>query len=297
VALTPTADRVLYTTGHGSVSCLDATDGRPMWTTDLGLSQTGRVWTEQGTAGVMALWDQGTLCGLDPESGRTLWAQDFPVTALSRGPSSTGPGVVLGDVLVGWGEGGRLTRWSPDGREILWAVDLSQALGLGGRRPRADELGPLCVCGGMLVTQAGAYGNRALVGVDLTTGSVRWNRALPRETTLTVADGPTADVPFVTGEGGLSEVDPSDGTLRWTLAVPLGERRVARVAAGYVAVAQEGDVTVVDRGAGRIAMQTPTRGLGEYTYEPPTTELVGEDGRALVYVVVKGTLAAYEVGK
>jgi len=79
--------------------------------------------------------------------------------------------------------------------------------------------------------------------------------------------------------------------------VHLGERRVARVAAGYVAVAQEGDVTVVDRGAGRIAMQIPTRGLGEYTYEPPTMELVGEDGRALVYVVVKGTLAAYEVGK
>lgn len=280
------------------MGCLDATDGRPMWTTDLGLSQTGRVWAEQGAAGVMALWDQGKLCGLDTETGRIVWTQDFPLIALSQDRHSVRPGVVLGDVLVGWGEGGRLTRWSPDGHEILWAVDLSQALGLGGRRPRADELAPLCLCGGVLVTQVGAYGNRALVGVDPETGSVRRRRTTTRDLTLDAPGRRRAGVPVLAGDTGFSEVDPADGTLRWTLPMPCHlAGGVLCVSAGHMGVVRDDGVTVVHRETGRVATQTPTREPGEYTHDQPGVALMEKDGRLRVYVIAGGALAAYEVGR
>ncbi len=282
-------DRVFYATAHGSVGCLEAATGAPLWHRNLGPARVGYSFLHYRPSELVVLWDQSVLFGLHAETGEFGWRRDLPLCG--SGYKSHRPPIVSvrDDLIVCWGSGPSMCGWPCDGRERLWSVPLERLL------PELpayceDEPLPLARCGDTVALAGETVRGPVLLGLDAHSGRVRWQTALPGGMDLFMDASEAAGAPLVRLERGLAECSPHDGSVRWSLPLPQGGGYGGLAATpSFVAVAADRSILIVHRESGHVSHVVET-------IRSPWYLVAEEDEGALyLYVFHEQGIDAYDV--
>jgi outer membrane protein assembly factor BamB len=188
-------DGTVYASTYGAVHAIDAASGRLRWTAPLPIGRTPGLTRVAAGAGRLCATAGSTLLGLDPASGRALWAHEVR-TRFAGSP------VVAGDrFLVTDGAG--TTAVADDGR-LLWRHD-------DGRVNPTD----LAVADGA-VYAATADDEGTLLALDLASGAVRWSaKTRQRPTSSSSPPAVTGGIVAVLSGAAVVAYDGATGAVRW----------------------------------------------------------------------------------
>lgn len=175
----------------------------------------------QETPGSRTMDGMERLLALDEETGRVLWASEWPATYRNLHPTfATGPRAtpsVDGDQIFVVGAAGMILALDTATGDPLWQVDTTTEYGI--TVPVYGVSGAPLVDGSMVIVLMGAEPDALVVAFDKATGEEVW-RALP-----TVSEtGYAAPVIYEAGgmrqlivwhPRGVSSLDPQTGELHW----------------------------------------------------------------------------------
>ena len=195
-------------------------------------------------AGALVDGQEDQLTVRDPETGEVVWSRD--------GLGDSVPLMVVDDVLVLGGRDQPVRGVRLDDGEVLWSAAGLQGVGslphtdpavvvLGRRAPRGPDV-------------------TALVGVDPTTGTVRWEWTPGWSGTVQTALQPAgATGVLATGNGRLARLDVATGTTVWEVET-LPDAYLQAHASGYVSAQQLGSsadphLWIHDMQTGAVAQQ------------------------------------------
>lgn len=241
---------------------------RPVrWSATVRDGPLGVVADDRGVA--VVLFDR--VIHLDPSSGSERWAHRDPMhdpEAVALGRTA----VVIaaaGRRLVALDRSdGRVLWWSRPGGEIVHpAVLPAPRMAPAPGRPTGLDTG-------LVTAFAASTGSGRLLGLEASTGEVRWRAAFPGRPIgpLVAADGGRVAVgvwgrvPSDPSGSVLRAVDPSDGSVLWERP---GPRRSRPATAGDL-------VFVVEWAAGRAALRAYHAGDGEVAWGVPVASPVQE---------------------
>ena len=274
-------ERLLYTTRHGSVGCL-AADGSPLWDTALGVAEVGAASVCMTTAGLVALWDQGCLFGLDLGTGRILWQRDLLAGAKDDEDGPPARYVALTDrLLLVRDTGGVLHAWTPDGSRRLWSGPEEEA-------SDDDDDDPILLCEDVVIARViSDYPDTHYVGLSAEDGRLLWKVQFGEGLGdyQDLGQGP----PVLVSDASIAELDPADGKLRWSL--PIASEQIFEVASSprYLAFVQSQTATVVERQSGQVAATVPVP-------DDLVRKVFGESkGQLRLYVAGEQGLEAYDL--
>ena len=139
--------------------------------------------------------------------------------------------------------------------ELRWSYDTSAD------GPAAQFHGEALLRKGSVIIGADGPAKAHLYAFDASTGELRWKRPFGHGVPTRILSF-DASIAFVTGDGILTSVDPSDGTVRWTFEPEgriEGRQRISAVSNGNAVLfhAPDGDLHLFDAASGKKRMQVP----------------------------------------
>jgi len=254
--------RVLAATAFGTVVALDPSNGKQLWSKNLGVPIRTAPTAANGRVFVTAVNNQ--VFALSVADGSTIWK--FRSTGESAGLiGNTSPAVADGYVVVPYTTGDLITFKAENGR-VVWTDSLT-------RKGRLSSLSNLNDIAGRPVIYKGrviaiSHSGR-LAGIDIKTGERLWSRNFPGTQTPWLAG---EYLFFVSSDNILMAISHSDGKIRWIKRLGSGKWSGPVLAGGRLIIVND---------SGKIMNISP------YTGTEVSTQQISE--KILIAPIVAGS--------
>lgn len=199
---------------------------------------------------------------------------------------------VAGDLVIVGSCGGKIYALDADNGKAVWSYDTR----IDGAP--AQFHGEALIRDGVLYIGADSLREAFLYAIRITDGAMIWKKPFAFGVPSKILDFGES-IAFVTGEGVLVSVDPSDGSIRWLHepeSLSPGRQRISATAAGQSVVfhAGDGNVYVVNASSGQIEQKQE---VGSAAAADPVViggqiYLATEDGRVVRVDGVGGRIVA-----
>jgi outer membrane protein assembly factor BamB len=254
---------------NGQLIALDAATGAQRWL----VRTSGEVLAAPviSSAGILLRTVDGRLHKLALSDGHEEWSNDQAVPPLTlRGSARP---TVVGDVVVGAFDNGKVSAYALSNGDILWDTAVSPSRGKTELERLVDIDGPV-VADGRDLFVVGFQGRVAQIGLD--SGQIWWSKDASSYRGLALS----GDQLFLSSaDSKVVSLSRKDGSERWTQDA-LARRGITRPAVDgdYIVVADfQGVVHWLDHSTGEIVGRTDTA-----RKSPVTTAPVAADG--MIYV-------------
>lgn len=290
-------DSIVVSTSHGTIMLLDAATGEQHWRHEFGPRRIGKVVCDAAGQSIVAYWDQGLLCALQPDRGEIIWQQDLLTER---------PNLVSDEArLYHWDDDLRLCAvrlsdgtpvWTWDWRALLPEIELN-GYRRGGYR-RSQFGGPILRAGQVICK---VYGEEPLlVALNPETGEVLWTTKPAMYLGRFVPAASSDEAQFTcAGYAGLHSYSSEDGSLLWSLSLGYSSDAAA-VAAHFLLVPTLEGLLVLDRNRGELVGKSRELRFGQdrvFDNDPICRGIVAEEAKEgiRVYLVIAQTIQAWQL--
>jgi outer membrane protein assembly factor BamB len=254
------ADLVVVGALNGQVVALDAATGTRRWA----VRTSGEVLAAPvvTSAGVLLRTVDGRLHKLALADGKEQWANDQTVPPLTlRGSASP---TVVGDVVVGAFDNGKVSAYAISNGDVLWDTAVSPSRGKTELERLVDIDGPV-VADGRDLFVVGFQGRVAQIGLD--SGQIWWSRDASSYRGLALAGD---SLIVSSADSKVVALSRKDGTERWSQDA-LARRGITRPAVDGDAIVVadfQGVVHWLDRATGEVIGRADTARKARVTTAP-----------------------------
>lgn len=275
--------RVYVATSYGTLSALDASSGKALWTKDIEAPARGAPTATGGK--VFVVTQTNVVLAVDQADGTELWTyRGIPETA---GLLAAASPAVVGDTVVVPYTSGEVIAFDIAKGEPRWADAVTSSSRTYAVSSLSDISASPVVDGGMVFASSVSG---ETVGIDLKTGERRWSQGVGSAHTPIVSGNA---VFLVDLDDRAIALDRASGEPMWATKLPVVATRRERshwagpVLAGGALwfVSSDGKMAQVDAASGNLVA---TRPIGDPAYISP---IVAAD--TMIVISANGTVSAY----